>query len=151
MCRKGIKMLSQWIEECLVQRVSLHEGLVLNLADYNELVISRPLRLTLPETRQFPAEEFVIDPVNIPAHQRALLDLSGAVCRRACCDDDGCLHLEFSTGHRIDVSPDDHSCAWELYGKRHGYMACLPHGEVRVVRHDVPNAEATVQTTAPMR
>ena len=39
---------------------------------------------------------------------------------------------------RIDVNPDEQVTAWELYGKRHGYMACLPHGRVRVVRHDVP-------------
>ena len=151
MCRKGTVMLSQWIEERVVQRVSLHEGLVLNLDDYNELVISRPLRLTLPATGQFPDEEIVIDPDDVPAHERAMLNLSGSLCRRACCDDDGSLHLEFSTGHRIDVSPDDHRCAWELYGKRHGYMACLPHGQVRVVRHDVPDPEGTVQTPAQMR
>lgn len=144
-------MLSQWIEDRVVQRVSLHDGFVLNLDDYNELVISRPLRLTLPATGRFPAEEIVIDPDDVPAHEQALLDVSGSVCRRACYDDDGCLHLEFSTGHRIDVSPDDHSAAWKLYGKRHGYMACLPHGQVRVVRHDIPDPEDTVQTPAQMR
>jgi hypothetical protein len=47
--------------------------------------------------------------------------------------------LEFSDGHRIDVPPDDKVTAWELYGKSHGYAACLPHGKVQVVRHDVPD------------
>jgi len=37
----------------------------------------------------------------------------------------------------IDVRPDDNVTAWELYGKYHGYAACLRHGKVRVVRHDV--------------
>jgi hypothetical protein len=45
--------------------------------------------------------------------------------------------LEFSDGHQIDVAPDDNVTAWELYGKYHGYAACLPHGKVRVVRLDV--------------
>jgi hypothetical protein len=47
-------------------------------------------------------------------------------------------HLEFSDGHQIDVPPDDNVTAWELYGKHHGHAACLPHGRVRVVRHDMP-------------
>ena len=29
--------------------------------------------------------------------------------------------------------------AWESYGKYHGHAACLPHGKVRVVRHDIPD------------
>ena len=37
------------------------------------------------------------------------------------------------------MPPDDDVTAWELYGKNHGYAACLPHGKVRVVRHDVPD------------
>nr|WP_072501191.1 DUF6188 family protein [Mycobacterium intracellulare] len=41
-------MHTQWIEQCTVQRVSLQEGLVLDLDDYSELVICRPMRLTLP-------------------------------------------------------------------------------------------------------
>src|SRR5690606_19728459 len=82
-------------------------------------------------------EEVLIDPNNVPAPQRALLDLAGAVCTQAQCDDEGCLHLSFSRGHRIDVEPDDQATSWELYGKYHGYMACLPRGRVRVVRHDV--------------
>ena len=41
-------MFTQWIEDCVVQRVSLRDGLVLDLDGYSELVISRPLRLTLP-------------------------------------------------------------------------------------------------------
>ncbi len=130
-------MLTQWIEQCTVQRVSLHGGLVLNLDDYNELVISGPMRLTVPPAGRYPEEQVLIDPTNVPAQQRPLLDLAGAVCTHARCDDEGCLHLGFSRGHRIDVDPDERATAWELYGKYHGYMACLPHGRVRVVRHDI--------------
>ena len=41
-------MHTPWIERCTVQRVSLRDGLVLDLDDYNELVIATPIRLTLP-------------------------------------------------------------------------------------------------------
>jgi hypothetical protein len=51
----------------------------------------------------------------------------------------GDLHVEFSDGHQIDVAPDDNVTAWVLYGKNHGYAAWLPHGKVRVVRHDMPD------------
>jgi hypothetical protein len=141
-------MLTQWIEQCTVQRVSLRGGLVLDLDDDNELVISRPLRLTLPAIDGFPEESIVIDPMHVPARERPLLDLAGAVCTQAKCEDDGHLHLGFSRGHRIDVDPDDAATSWELYGKYHGYMACLPHGRVRVVRHDLPEDEASEATGA---
>lgn len=132
-------MYDQWIEGCVVKRMSLEDGLVLDLDDYNELVISRPLRLTLPATADFPAEEvLLVDPDRVAEHVRPLLDLPGAVCTRACYGDDGALHLGFSRGHRIDVDADAHATAWELYGKHHGYMACLPRGRVQVVRHDIP-------------
>ncbi|EUA35630.1 hypothetical protein I552_6432 [Mycobacterium xenopi 3993] len=36
------------------------------------------------------------------------------------------------------MTPDPHRTAWELYGKLHGYAACLAGGKVRVVRHDLP-------------
>lgn len=45
-------MITQWIEACEVQRVSLDGGLVLNLEDHNELVITRPLRLSIPRWRR---------------------------------------------------------------------------------------------------
>jgi hypothetical protein len=131
-------MLTQWIETCQVQRVSLNGGLVLNLADYNELVITRPLRLYLPPVAVYPGEVVMIDPNDVPDRQRPLLDFAGSFCTHACCDDDGTLHLEFSNGQRITVAADEYFTTWGLYGKRHGYMACLPHGRVRVVRHDLP-------------
>ncbi|BBX03665.1 hypothetical protein FHT40_005752 [Mycolicibacterium sp. BK556] len=134
-------MHTQWIEQRTVQRVSLREGLVLSLDDYNELVIARPMRLTLPAIGSHPSEEVLIDPARVSAQERPLLDLAGAVCTRAWCDDEGALHMGFSRGHCIDVDPDSHETAWELYGKRHGYMACLPHGRVRVVRHDLVDDE----------
>lgn len=131
-------MLTQWIETCQVWRVSLEGGLVLKLEDYNELVITRPLRLSLPSLGAHPAEDVIIDPNDVPNYQRPLLNFAGSICTHASCDDDGTLHVEFSNGHRITVIADERFTTWELYGKRHGYMACLPHGRVRVVRHDLP-------------
>ena len=86
-------MHTQWIEHRTVQRVSLREGLVLDLDDYNELVITRPMRLTLPPLGPHPEEQVLIDPDNVTAQERPLLDLAGAVCTRAWCDDDGTLHF----------------------------------------------------------
>jgi hypothetical protein len=134
---EGGIVVTQWIEGCAVQRVSLHDGLVLNFDDYNELVISRPLRLILPVVDDCPAEDVVMDPADVPAELRPLLDFSGAVCTHAECDSDGTLHLKFATGHEIEVGADKDATAWELYGKRHGYMACLPGGEISIVRHDI--------------
>ena len=74
--------------------------------------------------------------------ERPLFDMAGTMCMRADCDENGNLHLEFSDGHSIDVPPHERATAWELYGKHHGYAACLPHGKVRVVRHDVPDDNA---------
>ena len=56
-------MYTQWIEDCVVQRVSVRDGLVLDLDDYNEVVISRPLLLTLPAADRFPAEAVLINPL----------------------------------------------------------------------------------------
>jgi uncharacterized protein DUF6188 len=135
------KLIEDWIQGCAVQRIMFRDGLVLNLEDYNELVISAPIALTLPPTANDPAEVVSIDP-NAPAVQeRPLFDFSGATCTAVTWGDTGDLHLEFSDGHRIDVPPDDEVTAWELYGKYHGYAACLPHGKVHVVRHDVPDGD----------
>ena len=131
-------MHTLWITQCTIQRVSLHEGLVLDLDDYNELVIATAMELTLPPVGPYPEEQVVIDPDNMAPQHRALLDMAGATCTHAECDDNGALHLALSTGHRIDVTPDGDRASWELYGKRHGYMACLPPGQVRIVRHDLP-------------
>ncbi|MGD9620698.1 MAG: DUF6188 family protein [Mycolicibacterium sp.] len=144
-------MLTQWIEDCRVQRVDLHEGLVLRLADYNELVITRPLRLTLPAEGDYPAEDVMIDPNDVPDVQRPLLNFAGSICTHASCDDDGTLHVQLSTGHRITVAADERATAWELYGKRHGYMACLPHGRVHAVRHDVPEEDQVADSPAAAR
>lgn len=134
-------MPTLWIEHCTLQRMAVHDGLVLDLTDYNELVISRPLRLTLPAAGDFPAEDVVIDPANVAAHQRPLLDLAGSVCIEAWCADDGALHLRFSRGHVIEVAADPHASTWELYGKRHGYVACLPGGRVHTVRYGTPEQD----------
>jgi hypothetical protein len=131
------KLIEHWIQGCAVQRIMFRDGLVLNLDEYNELVISAPIRLTLPATDGSTAEVVSVDPSHPAVGERPLFNFSGATCTEVTWDDVGDLHLEFSDGHQIDVSPDDHITAWELYGKYHGYAACLPHGNVRVVRHDV--------------
>ena len=133
------KLIEHWIQGCAVQRVMFRDGLVLNLEDYNELVISAPIRLTLPATATSPVEVVSVDPNDPAAQLRPLFDFSGTTCTDVTWDDAGDLHLEFSDGHQIDVPPDDDATAWELYGKYHGYAACLPHGKVQVVRHDVPD------------
>jgi hypothetical protein len=136
------KMLKHWLEGCAVQRIMFREGLVLNFDDDNELVISVPIRLTLPSIATAPAEVVAIDPKDPVEQERPLFDFSGQRCTGVVGSDAGDLHLEFADGHQIDVPPDDRVTAWELYGKHHGYAACLPHGEVRVVRHDVAEAAA---------
>ncbi|ORW24117.1 hypothetical protein AWC18_00360 [Mycolicibacter nonchromogenicus] len=141
-------MITQWIQACEVQRVSLVGGLVLNLEDYNELVITRPLRLSLPPVGAHPAEDVLVDPNDVPNFQRPLLNFAGSVCTRANCDDDGTLRVEFSNGYGFTVAADESFTAWELYGKRHGYMACLPGGRVRVVRHDLPEDDLVSERPA---
>jgi hypothetical protein len=136
-------MADHWIQGCVVQRIVVHDDLVLNLDHHSELVISAPMHLTLPETDTYPAEVVAIDPTSITADQRPLLGIAGATCTQAGWDEDGNLHLEFSGGHQIDVSSSAHVTAWELYGKRHGYIACLRRGDVRVVRHDMPQDVST--------
>ena len=129
-------MYTQWIEDCVVQRVSLRDGLVLDLDGYSERVISRPLRLTLPPVGDFPAEQVLIDPNRVAVHERPLLDLAGAVCTHARYGDDGALHLGFSRGHRIDVEADAHATAWGWAGDRSGSgLAGNPHSRPR--RHRV--------------
>lgn len=125
-----------------MQRIAFRDGLVLNMADYNELVISTPMALTLPATQTDDREIVLINPGNVRMQERPLFDFAGQTCTAADWDDTGSLHLSFADGHRIDVPSDDAHTSWELYGKRHGYVACLPHGRVRVVRHDLPDEEA---------
>ncbi|MCV7148107.1 DUF6188 family protein [Mycobacterium riyadhense] len=135
------KTIEQWLEGCAVQRIMFRDGLVLNFEDYNELVISVPILLTLPVIESAPAEVVAIDPNNPADQERPLFDFAGAMCTGVRWNDTGDLHLEFSDGHRIDVRSDEHVTAWELYGKYHGYAACMPHGTLRVVRHDVAGDE----------
>lgn len=135
------KMTEQWIQGHTLQRIMFRDGLVLNLDDYNELVISAPMDLTLPALAGQPAEVVTIDPTAIRTEQRPLFDFAGSTCTHADWDPDGSLHLRFSGGQHIDVASDDALTSWELYGKHHGYAACLPHGHVRVVRHDLPDAD----------
>jgi len=131
----------QWIEGCEVQRIMFRDGLVLNFDEYNELVISVPLHLTLPATAGLPVEIVRIDPLHVRDEERPLFDIPGATCTYAAWDHDGDLHLEFSDGHKIDVPHSDRATSWELYGKYHGFAACLPRGDVQVVRHDIHEKE----------
>jgi hypothetical protein len=135
------KMTEQWIQGCVVQRIMFRDGLVLNLDEYNELVISVPLHLTLPATATEPSEVVVVDPKHITDAERPLFDFAGATCTHADWDDKGSLQLRFSDGHAIEAHADEHHTAWELYGKYHGFAACLPRGQVRVVRHDLAEDE----------
>jgi hypothetical protein len=134
-------MTEPWIRGCVVQRITFRAGLVLNLDD-NELVIAVPFYLTLPATMQNAEEPVVIDPADIRSEERPLFDFAGATCTHASWDEDGSLHVRFSGGHEIHAHSDEQRTAWELYGKHHGYAACLPGGRVRVVRHDLPEDES---------
>ena len=132
-------MTEQWIQGRRVVRIMFRDGLVLNLDDFNELVISVPMELTVPAvTGGMSPEVFRIDPMAVLREQKPLFDFAGETCTHADWDEDGSLHLRFSGGHGIDVHSDDTHTSWELYGKHHGYAACLPHGHVRVIRHDLP-------------
>jgi hypothetical protein len=71
-----------------------------------------------------------------------LFDFAGSTCTHASWDEDGSLHLRFSDGHEIHARSADQQTAWEVYGKHHGYAACLPRGRIRVVRHDLPEDES---------
>ena len=135
------KMIEHWLEGCALLRIMFRDGLVLNFEDYNELVISVPMCLTLPATDTLPAEVVSIDPNDAAVEERPLFDFSGTTCTNVVWYDTGDLHLEFSEGHQIDVPPHHHVTAWELYGKHHGYAACLARGKVRVVRHDIVEAD----------
>jgi Family of unknown function (DUF6188) len=134
-------MTEPWIRGCMVARIMFRDGLVLSLDD-NELVISVPFYLTLPATRTDVEEAVLIDPRAVRTEERPLFDFAGSTCTHASWDEDGSLHLLFSDGHEIHAHSDDHQTAWELYGKHHGYAACLAHGRVRVVRHDLPEDES---------
>jgi Family of unknown function (DUF6188) len=134
-------MTELWIRGCLVQRIMFRDGLVLSLDD-NELVISVPFYLTLPPTKRDDEEAVLIDPKAVRAEERPLFDFAGSTCTHASWDEDGSLHLRFSDGHEIHAHSDDQRTSWELYGKHHGYAACLARGRVRVVRHDLPEDES---------
>lgn len=104
MCRRR-RHVPQWIQACVVQRVSLRDGLVLDFDDCNEVVIYRPLRLTLPAVGDFPVEAVFIDPGRVATHERPLLDLAGAVCTQAWCGDGGGLHLGFPADTASMLTP----------------------------------------------
>lgn len=135
------KVTEPWIRGCVVQRIMFRGGLVLNLDD-NELVIAAPFYLTLPATRTDDEEAVYIDPKVVRNEERPLFDFAGSTCTHASWDEDGSLHLLFSDGHEIHARSNEQLPAWELYGKRHGYAACLPRGRIRVVRHDLPEDES---------
>lgn len=134
-------MTGPWIRGCVVQRIMFRNGLILNL-DENELVVSAPFYLILPATETDDEESVLIDPKAIRVEERPLFDFAGSTCTHASWDEDGSLHLRFSEGHEIHARSDDEQTAWELYGKHHGYAACLRRGRVRVVRHDLPEDES---------
>src|SRR5690606_4740817 len=119
-----------------------------DLDEYNELVIWGPLRLTVPPVGDCPLEDVVIDPEDVPVALRPLLDFLGSTRTTALYYDYGHLRLKFSSGYWIYVAGDGNRPARELYGKYHGYMACLPRGRVRVVRHDIPGEHDSAPAVA---
>lgn len=117
-------MLVQQIHGHAVRRVELRDGLVLDLAGSGELIIKGPLRLALPSTNGDSVDQVVIDPGDSPPNRTSLTDLEGATCTRADRAASGRLHLEFSTGHQIDVDvAGKDGGAWSLHSKRHAAMA----------------------------
>ena len=135
------KFIEHWLQNCVLDRISFRDGLVLDFGDHNELVIFVPLRLTLPAMDTLPAEVVTIDPYDAPPSERPVFDFAGSTCTGVVWDDDGHLRVKFSSGNQIDVSPDERVTAWELYGEYHGYAACLPHGEVQNVQLDRATVE----------
>jgi hypothetical protein len=135
------KFIEEWLQYCVLERISFRDGVVLDFGDHNELVISAPLRLTLPATETMPDEVVTIDPYDVPPSERPVFDFAGSTCTSVVLDDAGDLHVKFSSGNQIDVSPDERVTAWELYGEYHGYAACLPHGEVQYVELDRTTVE----------
>lgn len=136
-------MSEAWINGCEVQRIAFRDGLVISLTDYNEVVVAVPMWLTLPPAGEYPREIVSIDPKTILDEERPLFNFSGSTVTHAEWSDGGDLHIEFGDGHEIDVPYSEHHTAWELYGKYHGYVACLPHGKVKVVRHDLAEESDT--------
>jgi hypothetical protein len=135
------KLIEHWLQNCVLVRISFRDGLVLDFSDHSQLVIFVPLRLTLPATDTLPPEVFTIDPHHALPEQRPLFDFAGSTCTSVVWDDDGDLHVKFSSGNQIDVSADERVTAWELYGEYYGYVACLPHGEVQNVQLDPATVE----------
>ena len=82
-------MSEQWIQGCLVQRIAFRDGLVLNLDDYNELVISVPLELTLPATDTDASEVVSLDPRSLRNEVRPLFDFAGLELGAPGTKDDG--------------------------------------------------------------
>src|SRR5260370_18741873 len=103
-------------------------GLVLNLDDYNELVISVPFYFTLPQTPRDDEEVVLIDPRSARAEHRALFDFAGSTCTHASWDEDGSLHLRFSDAHEIHAHSEDPRTAWELSGNVHAHARFLAPG-----------------------
>jgi hypothetical protein len=136
-----LKFMELWLQDCAVERVSFRDGLVLDFDNHNELVISLPLRLTRPATDTLPTEVVTVDPYAVSDYERPLFDFAGSTCTDVAWDDHGDLHVKFSSGHQIDVSPDERVTAWELYAEYYGYAACLPHGEVQYVQLDKATVE----------
>ena len=97
------KLIEHWNQGCAVQRLMFRDGLVLNLEDYNELVISTPITLTLPAIANSPVEVVSIDPNDPAVHERPLFDSPGRRARMSPGDDAGDLHMEFSDGHRVST------------------------------------------------
>jgi hypothetical protein len=141
------KFIGTWLQDSVVVQIGFRGGFGLDFSGDNQLLISAPLRLTVPATDTLPAEVFTIDPYETSRWERPLFDFAGSTCTDVVWDDHGDLHLTFSSGHEIDVSPDEHVPAWELFAGFRGYAVCLPGGEVQKVQFD----QATVEVMKKRR
>jgi Family of unknown function (DUF6188) len=135
------KFIGTWLEDCRVVQIGFRGGFGLNLSGDNQLLVSAPLRLTVPATETLPAEIFTIDPYETSRWERPLFDFAGSTCTDVAWDDHGDLHLKFSSGHEIEVSPAEDVPAWELFVGSRGYAVCLPGGEVQTVQFDPATVE----------
>jgi hypothetical protein len=126
---------------CVLDNISFRGGLALDLRGNNQLLISGRLDLTVPARGEWPEEVLTIDPYATSRWERPLFDFAGSTCEGVVWDGNGQLHMKFSSGHRIDVSADEHIPAWELFAEDQGYATCLPRGQVKYIELDPATVE----------
>lgn len=127
--------MEMWMNGLRVTRIGFDSAVLIEGQGHCELVITAPMRLSLPAIADMPAEVVEIDATNVLDPQRPLFTFAGSRCTSAEYDADGLLTVDFSTGHRIEVPSLQDDQSWEVYGKAFGYAVCESAGSVRVVLH----------------